>query len=191
MDSMKKISQKERKYLLDLARRSMEYYEKTNEFLEEEDVPETLKEELATFVSVYVGKNLRGCIGTLHAINPVYKDVMHNAVAAAFFDDRFPPLTTEEIKKAKIEISILTKPEKIKFKSTSDLLKKVKPKEDGILLEKEERKATFLPQVWDHFSKKEDFFDHLCMKAGLEANEWKKPGIEVSKYNCIVFNSDK
>ncbi|MBU0530569.1 MAG: AmmeMemoRadiSam system protein A [Candidatus Aenigmatarchaeota archaeon] len=186
MDSTQKLSEKDKDYIIKLAKRSIEYYAEKHEILEV-DVPARLKKKRATFVTVYLNKKLRGCIGMLHAVNPLYKDVISNSVAAAFHDDRFPPLTQEELKHLKIEISILSRPEKIDFSSPEDILSKV-TKQDGIILTKGHQNATFLPKVWESFSSKEAFFSHLCMKAGLEPDEWKRPSITVFKYSTEVFS---
>jgi AmmeMemoRadiSam system protein A len=187
-DSAGNLTKKEKEYLIKLAKRSMRHYLERHEVLKETNIPAKFKKKRATFVSVYTNNQLRGCIGSLHAANPLYEDIISNAVAAAFFDNRFPPLSDKEIEAATVEISILTEPERVDFSSPEELLGKIKPKEDGLIITKKVRRATFLPQVWEHFPSRREFLSHLCMKAGLAPDEWKKPGLEVYRYKTKVFS---
>ena len=144
-----------------------------------------LCEKKACFVTLMEGKNLRGCIGHLNAIQPLYKDIMENAVAAALNDPRFEPLSPKEFSKVSVEVSILTNPVDLEFTDAKDLLGKIVAGEDGLIISKGYCTATFLPSVWEELPKKEVFLSHLCVKAGLGEDEWKKPGIKVQKYKAI------
>lgn len=124
-------------------------------------------EHRATFVTLMLEGNLRGCIGSLIAYRPLIDDLMHNAKAAAFEDPRFYPLSMEEFKKVSIEVSLLTPPQEVFYDSIEDLKSKINVGEDGIILQSQGRKATFLPQVWEQLPTFELFFAHLCQKAGL------------------------
>ncbi len=129
------------------------------------------KEKGATFVTLTSGSgDLRGCIGTLEAYRPLLEDVISNAKAAAFNDYRFPPLTKEEFDDVKFEVSILSQPEPVDYFDEEDLQDKIIPFEDGIVLVYSGYKATFLPQVWEKLPEFDEFFRHLCLKAGLSAN---------------------
>jgi len=123
----------------------------------------------ATFVTLTLDHQLRGCIGSLIAHRPLLDDLIHNAQAAAFEDPRFHPLNPEEFSRVHIEVSLLSTPELITYENSDDLKNKVIVGEDGIILQKGNRKATFLPQVWEQLPTFELFFSHLCQKAGLEA----------------------
>lgn len=123
----------------------------------------------ATFVTLTLDRQLRGCIGSLIAHRPLLDDLIYNAKAAAFDDPRFYPLSSEEFSRVHIEVSLLSEPELITYENSDDLKSKVTVGEDGIILQKGSRKATFLPQVWEQLPSFELFFSHLCQKAGLES----------------------
>lgn len=124
----------------------------------------------ATFVTLTLDEELRGCIGTLEAYRPLIDDLVANAKAAAFDDPRFHPLSLAEFEKTVLEISLLTPPEKLLYHGIADLKAQVVPGEDGIILQLGRRRATFLPQVWEQLPSFAQFFSHLCRKAGLEAD---------------------
>lgn len=129
-----------------------------------------LEEEGAVFVTLTLNGNLKGCIGSLVAHRKLYEDIIYNARSAAFRDPRFNPLSKEEFREVKIEVSILSKPENLDYDNTDDLKRKIKIKEDGVVLKIGNNQATFLPQVWEQLPTFELFFSHLCQKAGLMEN---------------------
>lgn len=148
--------------------------------------PETLQQPRATFVTLNIHENLRGCIGTLEAHQALVSDVAHNAHAAAFHDPRFPPLSQREFKDIEIHISILSPPEPMQFTSEADLLKQIRPGIDGLLLEENHHRGTFLPSVWESLHTTQDFLTHLKYKAGLPADYWSDT-IKVSRYTTESF----
>ncbi|MEA3289400.1 MAG: AmmeMemoRadiSam system protein A [Campylobacterota bacterium] len=127
----------------------------------------TLGNRAATFVTLTMNGQLRGCIGTLVAHNTLIDDLTTNAVKAAFEDPRFPPLTKEEFEKVKIEVSLLSQPLEIKYASISDLESKINHGVDGVIIRQGQKQATFLPQVWEQLPKFDDFLTHLFHKAGI------------------------
>ena len=131
-----------------------------------------LEEDGAAFVTINKEPNeqLRGCIGSLQAYRPLYKDIIMNAQAAALRDPRFAPLSVEELKEISIEVSILSKPQPLQYDDIDDLKSKVVPFEDGVVLKLDGKQATYLPQVWEQLPKFDDFFSSLCMKANLGSN---------------------
>ncbi len=131
-----------------------------------------LEENGAVFVTINTEPNdqLRGCIGSLEAYRPLYKDIISNAQSAALRDPRFAPLTLEELKQIKIEVSILSKPTVLRYNDVKDLKSKVIPFQDGIVLKHNGKHATYLPQVWEQLPKFDDFFSSLCLKANLNNN---------------------
>lgn len=131
--------------------------------------PELCKPQ-ATFVTLTLDGRLRGCIGSLVAHRALLEDLIHNAKAAAFDDPRFYPLSKEEFLHVGIEVSLLSSPEPLHYKDIEDLKSKICVGEDGVILQKKGRKATFLPQVWEQLPTFEQFFGQLCQKAGLEAS---------------------
>ncbi|MBN2768575.1 MAG: AmmeMemoRadiSam system protein A [Campylobacterales bacterium] len=127
-----------------------------------------LQELRATFVTLNLSGNLRGCIGSLVARRSLFDDIVENAKAAAFSDPRFLPLSVEEFKNIEIEISLLTPPKALQYSDRGDLKNKLRVGIDGIILKSDGYQATFLPSVWEQLPTFELFFAHLCAKAGLE-----------------------
>ncbi|MEW6063208.1 MAG: AmmeMemoRadiSam system protein A [Nanoarchaeota archaeon] len=180
-------STSEKKFLINLAKRAIENYFEKREILEvNKPKYEKLNKEKGTFVTLYKKEELRGCIGNIIPQEPIYKSVIKNAVNSAFNDPRFPQLTKDELKDIKIEISILTVPKKMNFKSKDELLKKLTRK-DGVILKGNDKSATFLPQVWSHFQNKVDFLGNLCMKAYLPINAWEDLRTEIYIYKVDVI----
>lgn len=132
-----------------------------------ENYPEPLRELRATFVTLHNRAGLRGCIGTTTAVAPLIVSVSDNAFAAAFRDPRFKPLAEPEFDAIHLSLSILTPGEEITFTSETDLLAQLRPGIDGLIIERQARKATFLPSVWSSLRKPEDFLSHLKLKAGI------------------------
>ncbi|MRJ01988.1 MAG: AmmeMemoRadiSam system protein A [Epsilonproteobacteria bacterium] len=124
----------------------------------------------AVFVTINERSSLRGCIGSLVAHRPLLDDLIANAKAAAFGDPRFPPLSPEEFDQITIEISLLGEPKPLEYRDIEELRRKIRPGVDGVVLKLDGRQATFLPQVWEELPDFDQFFAHLCLKAGLPAN---------------------
>jgi len=154
--------------------------------IETDDFDPILNEKKATFVTLYMNGNLRGCIGTLSAYQPLIIDLADNAFSAAFKDPRFPPLQKDEFKQLEYHISILTVPSAITFKDEQDLLQKIRPNIDGLVLSEGSKRGTFLPSVWDQLPNKTDFIKHLKLKAGLPENYWSNT-IRVECYQVDSF----
>jgi AmmeMemoRadiSam system protein A len=144
-------------------------------------------EETGCFVTLTRNGELRGCIGNLEAEGPLYRAVAENARSAALSDSRFAPVTAREVDKLKIEISVLSKPQPLWFSSPDDLLLKLRPGVDGVVLQIGEHVATYLPQVWDELPDKAAFMDSLAQKAGCDQEDWRKPGARVSLYEDETF----
>jgi AmmeMemoRadiSam system protein A len=185
------LTKEDKKYLLDLARRSIKHYLKkgiTLDIQPTEITNEKLTEYCACFVTIHINNELRGCIGSLEKCRPLVNDVVHNAIACAFEDPRFQPLSVDEFNKIKISISVLTKPEPFPVKSPEDLLKKLTPKKHGLILKQGWNRATFLPVVWEQLTDKEKFLTHLSIKAGLSPDGWRDPKTEYEVYEAIEFS---
>ena len=183
-------SPEEKQFLLALARRAIEHYFDTGKVLKVgagEITSEKLKDKLACFVTLTIGRQLRGCIGHILPVQELYLDVIENAVSAAFEDPRFNPLSKEEFDKIKIEISVLTVPAPLKFSTPEELIKKLRPKIDGVILKRGRQQATFLPQVWEELSNPKEFLGHLCLKAGLEEECWRRD-LNVETYQAEAFS---
>jgi AmmeMemoRadiSam system protein A len=111
------------------------------------DFPNNLREKRASFVTLNMHDNLRGCIGSLQAVRPIVEDISENSFAAAFRDSRFSPVTTDEIENIDIHISILTTPQPVEFTSEQDMLSKILPGIDGLILIDGLHRGTFLQAV--------------------------------------------
>lgn len=186
------LSEKEKKYLLSLARESIKYFLKNSDLLqldfeEVKNLSPNLKENRATFVTLTENGHLRGCIGHLEAFQPLFQDIIENSVNAAFFDFRFPPLAEKELKKIKIEISILTPPRELSYENPSELLVLLRPNIDGVILQKGPQQATYLPQVWEEIPNTEEFLSSLSIKAGLPSDIWKKEKLNIKIYQVESF----
>ena len=129
-----------------------------------------LREKSATFITLARDGELRGCIGSLRRSRELGEDVIHNALAAAFEDSRFEPLTAEELDAVTIEVSILSEPEFLDFFGEEELLAQLRPGEDGLIIFSGCRSATFLPQVWEQLPEPRQFLAALKHKAGLPTN---------------------
>ena len=145
------------------------------------------KSSCGTFVTLKINGRLRGCIGNLTSDTPLASGIRRNAINAAFHDPRFAPLGTQELDRTEIEISILSEPQPLKYRDGDDLVKKLRPHIDGVIIRKDHASATFLPQVWEQLPRPQDFLAHLCMKAGLGADSWQNPELEVSTYQVQYF----
>jgi len=145
-----------------------------------------LQEPRATFVTLELDNNLRGCIGTLEATRALVEDVAHNAYAAAFHDPRFLPLTAVEFADLALHISVLSPPEIMLVDSEADLLRQLRAGIDGLILEDARRRGTFLPSVWESLPEPREFLRHLKLKAGLPENYWSET-ITVRRYTAELI----
>ncbi|HEX4798138.1 MAG TPA: AmmeMemoRadiSam system protein B [Burkholderiales bacterium] len=149
-----------------------------------------LKEWRASFVTLMQGEELRGCVGTLEAQRPLAADVAENARAAAFQDTRFKPLARDEFARTEIEVSLLSAPKRLRFEDHADLIARLRPGVDGVILEqgdeKSGKRATFLPQVWEGLPDPEQFIAHLKQKAGIPQNA-STQGCRVKRYTVLKW----
>jgi len=187
------FSPEEKKFLLELARNTI-IGVTTGSGLPKVDpatVPAALKVSKGCFVTLTKHGQLRGCIGNILPAGPLYQAVIENARSAALHDFRFPPVKADELDDIHIEISVLTEPAPMQFDSPEDLLAKLEPGRDGVVLEIGERKATFLPQVWQQLPDKVEFLNHLAMKAGANPSDWRGKNVKVSIYHVVAFEEHK
>lgn len=163
------LSSEDQAFLFSTARQSIEYGLSFRKALlpSVRELANHLTAIRATFVTLKLKQDLRGCIGTTRAIEPLIVSVANNAFSAAFHDPRFDPLNKTEFPHIRLGISVLTEPEPIDFTAESDLVAQLVAGVDGLIIEKEERKATFLPSVWETLQNPEDFLFHLKHKACL------------------------
>ncbi|BBL33913.1 hypothetical protein Nstercoris_00139 [Nitrosomonas stercoris] len=140
-----------------------------------------LQQPGATFVTLTQHGELRGCIGSLQACDPLLDDVRSNAISAALCDSRFTPLSADELDSVQIEVSLLSGVEAIKFTSEADALTKLRPNVDGVIFEYGAYRSTFLPQVWEKLPTPILFLANLKSKAGLAEDFWDDD-IRLSRY---------
>lgn len=140
-----------------------------------------LQELGACFVTLTQQGQLRGCIGTLEARRSLLADVKANAVSAAFRDPRFSPLTVAELTHTQIEVSLLSPMQAMRFDNEAHALAQLQPGIDGVVLEFERYRSTFLPQVWEQLPTASEFIAHLKHKAGLPPGFWAE-GVQLSRY---------
>jgi len=184
------LNQVEQESLLTIARNALENSVR-GQVLSEINLSEltpTLQASGASFVTLTKQGHLRGCIGTLEAFQPLAKDVQEHAVAAALQDPRFPLVQPQECQMIEIEVSVLTPKLPLQYEGAQDLIEKIRPGIDGVVLQDGFHKATFLPQVWEKLPEPEEFFTHLCMKMGAPGDLWRKNPLKVSLYQVQEFH---
>ena len=140
----------------------------------------------ATFVTLTKEGNLRGCIGSLQAARALADDVAQNALGAAFRDPRFPAMTAAEWPQCRVEVSLLSAPKPVRFADEADLLEQIEAGADGLILEADGRRGTFLPQVWEELADKRVFLSHLLRKAGLPADT-RLTRCKISRYRVAKW----
>ncbi len=182
------ISSDDQRILRELAYRSIKHGLATGKPIDVDTTqysPE-LQVKKATFVTLHRDNKLRGCIGMLKPIRPLVEDVAYNAWAAAFTDNRFMPLSVKEFDDLDVHISILGIPEELAFSSEDDLVNKIRPGVDGLILEEGLNRGTFLPSVWESLTSPQDFLNHLKLKAGLPQDYWSDR-IQIQRYTVEEF----
>jgi len=189
MADTERLTDQEGIYLLSMARKTIEkrLFNQKDDDQGDPDLSPRYSERRGTFVTLTINEGLRGCIGHIIPGESLIEGIRVNAINAAFRDPRFSPLSKEEWGDVKVEISILTEPKGLPYLDADDLLNKLRPGIDGVIIKKGFRQATFLPQVWEQLPDKKDFLTHLCMKAGLDGHAWKKERLEVSLYQAQAF----
>lgn len=179
-----KYSQQNRQILLQLAKSSIAYGLENKAVLPVDlgTYTHELIELRASFVTLKIQDQLRGCIGMLKAVRPLVQDIAENAYAAAFKDPRFSPLQHQEYPQLEIHLSILDPAEAILFTSEQNLLEQLQPEIDGLILEEGVLHSTFLPSVWESLPDPQSFLQHLKQKAGLPGDYWSET-LKVYRYS--------
>jgi uncharacterized protein (TIGR00296 family) len=181
------ISEEDGKFLLKLARETIEKFVKNEKLEKPYKYPKALDEKCGVFCTIVKNGNLRGCIGIPYPIMPLIKATLSAAISACSEDPRFRPIREAELDKIKIEISVLTEPKLIEVKKPEEYLENIKISEDGLIIEYGPYSGLLLPQVateynWDA----ETFLNHLCMKAGLSEGMWRE-GVKIYKFQAQIF----
>lgn len=176
----------ERQRMLDMIRQAIRHGLSEGSMLpvDPSQYPAALQATGACFVTLHIGPQLRGCIGTLEAWRPLIVDIAANAHAAAFHDPRFAPLSESEFARLTIHLSILSPPEPMQFSGRADLLAQLRAGVDGLILQDHHHRSTFLPSVWEELTAPETFLQHLLVKAGLPPQHWSE-SLKAWRYQVI------
>jgi len=151
-----------------------------------------LQQKQGVFVTLHLDGMLRGCIGSLIGTESIIAGVRRHAINAAFHDYRFSPLSPEEAQAVRISVSVLSSPEKLRFKDADELLNLLRPGIDGVIISAPGGAgATFLPQVWEQLPLPEMFLTHLCRKAGLVDDYWRGSDCVVETYQVQYFEENR
>jgi AmmeMemoRadiSam system protein A len=193
MDSLQSLNEEQGQLLVKLARQTIEEkLDRRSIKVDPEFMTDSVfKEKRGTFVTLTINKQLRGCIGNLDSTDSIVDGIERNAINAAFRDPRFPPLKADELDRVDIEVSILTEPQPLEYRDSKDLLSKLRVNVDGVILRKGSASATFLPQVWEQLPQPEKFLSHLCTKAGLPGDTWRKGNLDILTYQVQYFEEEK
>jgi AmmeMemoRadiSam system protein A len=173
-------------YMIDVVRESIIYAINQENYIPH-NIPSVFFELGASFVTIEMNNEVRGCIGSVYPTRPLILDLIDNAKNSGFQDPRFNPLTIEELEDIKISISVLSSIERIKFKDEKDLLSKIYPY--GIILAEQDNRAVYLPVVWEKLPDREVFLNSLKEKAGLPPGYFSKT-IEVYKFTTIDISEE-
>jgi AmmeMemoRadiSam system protein A len=186
------LSPDSRRLLLKIARDSIIHQLKagSESKLDLASLPPELQAPGACFITLTRDGQLRGCIGSLEARQPLAADVQEHAGDAAFHDFRFPPLTEAELAELHIEISVLSAPVPLPYGHPDELPTLLKPGEDGVILARGLRRATFLPQVWEKVPDPVAFLDMLCEKMGFEFDLWRREKLDAYTYHVECFEEE-
>ncbi len=194
------LSEKEGRLLLKLARGVIESHVKNSNYPMPKELPDPFSHKRGVFCTIHKitsaasagskkRKELRGCIGVPYPEMPLI-GALESAAKSACHDPRFPVLRENELKEIQIEVSVLTEPEPIDAHTPEELLKALKPREDGIIVRHGFASSLFLPQVWEQLPDKEDFLRHLCMKAGLRPDAWKDEKTKIFRFYVQAFEEE-
>ncbi len=153
------------------------------------DHDDRLSSHAAVFVTLTQSGALRGCVGSLQALEPLAQAVSNAAFNAAFRDRRFAPLAADEIAATRIDISVLSPPQTIAADSRQSLLAQLRSGVDGLIVEDRGYRATFLPKVWEKIESPEDFVSQLFLKAGLAADHWSR-SLTLQRYQTFDFGEN-
>jgi AmmeMemoRadiSam system protein A len=150
-------------------------------------LPVSLAAPASCFVTLTAAGELRGCIGSLQAERPLFEEVRLRAGQAALSDFRFAPVAPEELPGVEVEISVLTPPQPLEYAGPDDLMAKLRPGVDGVILARGKHRATFLPQVWERVPDPQVFLSMLCEKLGAAPEAWRQAQFEVYVYQVLKF----
>ncbi|WP_197171967.1 AmmeMemoRadiSam system protein A [Novipirellula aureliae] len=184
-----RLPKSDRERLLDVAEQSIAAGLQTRRIVEPELVSysDALRHVQASFVTLRTDEQLRGCVGSVEASDPLVFDVSHNAFRAAFNNGRYPALTEAEFPSLTIQVTVLSPLKHLITRSLGDVIAKIQPGVDGVVLRLGRRHAMFLPEIWETLQDPVELFRHLRLKAGLPPERWS-PRIRVSTFQTQRFS---
>lgn len=193
-DIASELNSEDKRYLLKLARQTIASAfggKKIEDVLADQNPGKNLTQARGCFVTITEGGKLRGCIGNIWPSHPLFKAVAINAFQAAFKDFRFPPLQPNELPHIELEVSVLTVPKPLNATGPKEILDKLNPGKDGVVLQIDTSMATFLPQVWEQIPGKIEFLEELSKKAGCPPDAWKNNNARVLIYHVVAFKESE
>lgn len=189
---MMKLSEEDGKSLIKIARSSISAALQGKGPEIEEGLKKKYSEKQGGFVTLTIDGELRGCIGYTEPIFPLWECIANAAKAAALEDPRFAPLSEEEFKNIKIEISVLTAPELIEVKRPADYAKKIEIGKHGLIVDKDGQKGLLLPQVFTEYKTGwERALEMTCQKAFLDHDAWKDKNCDIYRFSAEIFSEAK
>ncbi|MDH3693796.1 MAG: AmmeMemoRadiSam system protein A [Gammaproteobacteria bacterium] len=173
---MRQVKAQHREFLSSLAWQSVRHGLDTGEpvAIDPDSTAPELRKHHSCFVTLKHARQLRGCVGSVRAKRALAEEVAVNAYGAAFHDPRFGHLRVEELDGLQIEISILSNPEFLRVSSENELVEKLTPGVDGLILSQGGLQGTFLPAVWEKLPQPQDFIRELKQKAGFASDYWSE-----------------
>ncbi len=186
------LSDTEKKTLLEIAHHSIQRKLAGNEPLDLNTADyrrKNFQQTYGSFVTLKHDNQLRGCIGLLEGQSILTEDIANNALAAAFNDHRFAPLSQQEFDEIQISITVLSDLQPVSFTSEADLIAQIRPNIDGLVIQENTDQGTFLPAVWDMLPQPQIFWRQLKLKAGLPSDYWSTT-LKVFRYTALSFSTD-
>lgn len=186
------LTDEEKRSMLKMAREALEAGVRGKSLppVDYESLPDKFRENGASFVTLTNHDELRGCIGSIEAHQPLAEDIREHAVAAALEDYRFPSVKENELDSIDIEVSYLTPLTLLEYEQPEELSSRLTPFIDGVVLRDGWRRATFLPQVWEKIDDPGVFLGQLCLKMGASADLWKRKKLQVWTYRVIEVHEE-
>lgn len=180
------MTPKDKKFVICFVKNAISEYVTNNAVIKiPKKYPGSLNKTNGVFVTLTENGELRGCVGFCSTRRKIIENLRDAAIESCL-DSRFLPIGAEELPYLDFDVSILTEPTIIKAENPAELLKKITPKKDGLIIECNGNSGLFLPQVWDEIPQKEEFLRHLCVKAGIPVDAWKNGAI-IYKFEAEII----
>lgn len=180
------MTPKDKKFVICFVKNAISEFVTKNTTIEiPKKYPDSLNKTNGVFVTLTENGELRGCIGFCSTRRKIIENLRDAAIESCQ-DLRFLPVCAKELPQLEFDVSILSEPMLIKAETPLELLEKITPKKDGLIIERDGNSGLFLPQVWNELPEKEEFLCNLCLKAGLPIDAWKN-GAQIYKFNAEII----